>query len=129
MSGTDSLTPAAGSVEADVYAAVKQYVDGCVAADAAVVADAFSADAVMWGYLGDEYATMSGADFAANVVAAADPAGPEYGFSIRVVSVTGNTAHAVLEEQQFLGADFVNNFGLVKRDGRWRIVSKVFQTV
>jgi len=117
------------SEEAAVRAAVQKYVDGCVAADPAGVRDAFDENAIMWGYLGPDYATMSGADFAANVVATAQPAGPEYSFEIHDVTVQGDVAHAVLDEQQFLGADFRNFFGLIKRDGVWRITSKVFTTV
>lgn len=83
----------------------------------------------MWGYLGTEYATMSGADFAANVVAPADPAGSEYSYEIHGISVQGDMVHAVLDEKQFLGSDFRNFFGLVRRDGVWRIASKVFTTI
>ncbi|WP_024355404.1 nuclear transport factor 2 family protein [Leucobacter chironomi] len=117
------------SEAAAVEAAVQKYVDGCAAADADVVRDAFDPNAVMWGYLGPDYATMSGADFAANVVATAEPAGPEYSSEIHSVTVTGDVAHAVLDERGFLGADFRNHFGLIKRDGVWRITSKVFTTV
>ncbi|MBL3689943.1 nuclear transport factor 2 family protein [Leucobacter chromiireducens] len=117
------------AAEAAVRAAVQRYVDGCVAADPAAVRDAFSADAVMWGYLGPDYVTMSGADFAANVIATAAPAGAEYRAEIHGIVVTGSIAHAVLDERQFLGANFRNHFGLVLRDGEWRIASKVFTTV
>lgn len=117
------------SEEAAVRAAVQKYVDGCVAADPAVVADAFDENAVMWGYLGPDYATMSGADFAANVVATAEPAGVAYAAEIHSISIQGEVAHAVLDEKQFLGADFRNYFGLIRRDGVWRITSKVFTTV
>jgi hypothetical protein len=51
-----------------VRAAVQKYVDGCAAADPERVRDAFDEHAVMWGYLGPDYVTMSGADFAAGVV-------------------------------------------------------------
>ncbi|WP_081809956.1 nuclear transport factor 2 family protein [Leucobacter sp. PH1c] len=120
--------PAPQSAEDAVRAAVQRYVDGCVAADPAAVRDAFTEDAMMWGTLGPEAVTMSGADFAANVIATAVPAGPEYGAEIHGIVVTGEIAHAVLDERQFLGADFRNHFGLVRREGVWRIASKVFTT-
>lgn len=112
-----------------VQASVQKYVDGCRAADADVVRDAFDENAVMWGYLGADYATMTGADFADNVVAGAEPAGDEYASEIHSITITGDVAHAVLDEQGFLGADFRNHFGLIRRDGVWRITSKVFTTV
>lgn len=111
-----------------VRAAVQQYVDGCRSADAELVRDAFADDAMMWGYLGDDYVCMSGADFAASVVASASPAGPEYVSEIHSIHFVGDIAQATLDEWQFLGANFRNHFGLVKRDGTWRIVSKVFTT-
>ncbi|MCW2287198.1 nuclear transport factor 2 family protein [Leucobacter luti] len=113
----------------EVRAAVQRYVDGCVAADPAAVAAAFDAHAVMWGYLGPTYTTMTGAEFAANVVAAAAPAGAEYSADIHDIIVTGDIAHAILDERGFLGSDFRNHFGLLRRDGVWRITSKVFTTV
>jgi len=48
---------------------------------------------------------------------------------IHSISVTGETASAVLDERAYLGADFTNRFGLVRIDGTWRIVSKVFTTL
>ncbi|XPP26382.1 MAG: nuclear transport factor 2 family protein [Leucobacter sp.] len=113
----------------DVQAAVQKYVDGCVAADPDLVREAFDEHAVMWGYLGADYVTMSGADFAANVVGTAEPAGDSYAADIHSVSVQGDVATAMLDEKQFLGADFRNFFGLIRRDGVWRITSKVFTTV
>ncbi|WP_087015718.1 nuclear transport factor 2 family protein [Leucobacter sp. 7(1)] len=112
-----------------VKAAVQLYIDGCAAADPSRVADAFDAGAVMWGYLGSEYVTMTGAEFATQVVGTAVPAGPEYRAEIQRIEVTGKVASAVLVESGFLGADFRNELGLVERDGRWRIVSKVFTTL
>ncbi len=115
-------------MEEEVRAAVQKYVDGCVAADAEMVRDAFDENAIMWGYLGPEYSTMSGASFATEVVGTAEPSGPEYSFDIHSISVQGEVATAVLDEKGFLGADFRNFFGLIRRDGVWRITSKVFTT-
>ncbi|MCB1274484.1 MAG: nuclear transport factor 2 family protein [Leucobacter sp.] len=117
------------SSEAEVRAAVQKYVDGCAAADPAMVRDAFDENAVMWGYLGAEYSTMRGAEFAAEVVATAEPLGEEYSYEIHGIVVQGEVAYAILDEVQFLGADFRNFFGLIRRDGVWRITSKVFTTV
>jgi hypothetical protein len=112
-----------------VRAAVQKYVDGCAAADPERVRDAFDEHAVMWGYPGPDYVTMSGADFAAGVVATAQPAGPGYSSEIHSIEVVGDVASAVLDEKGFLGADFRNFFGLIRRGGEWRITSKVFTTV
>ena len=112
-----------------VRAAVQKYVDACIAGDATAVRESFETSSVMWGYLGEKYVTMSGADFAANVIATAEPASAEYSAEIHSIVVTGGVATAVLDERQFLGANFRNFFGLIQRDGDWRITSKVFTTV
>lgn len=117
------------STVAAVAQAIGKYVEGCRAADGAAVAEAFSPDAVMWGYLAGDYVTMSGSDFAEQVVAGAEPAGDEYSHQIHSIEVTGHIATAVLTEKQFQGLDFCNHFGLVHRDGRWRICSKVFTSL
>lgn len=116
-------------MEAEVRAAVQKYIDGCAAADADKVRDSFTDDAFMWGYLGPDYTTMSGADFAANVIAMAEPAGDDYRSEIHSISVKGDVANAVIDEEGFLGANFRNYFGLIRRDGVWRISSKMFTTV
>ena len=112
-----------------VRAAVQKYVDGCASADPERVRDAFDEHALMWGYLGADYVTMSGADFADKVVGTAQPTGGEYSSDIHSIEVVGDVASAVLDERGFLGADFRNFFGLIRRNGEWRITSKVFTTV
>lgn len=113
----------------EVRAAVELYATGVSTNDAATVKRAFSDDAVMWGYLGPDFVTQSAASFADNVVATAPAPDPAYRYEIHSIEVFGNIASAVLEEQAYLGANFRNNFGLVKIDGVWRITSKVFTTV
>ena len=113
----------------EVRAAVERYVKGCRKADADQVRGAFAPGARMWGYLGDDYVEMTGEEFADQVVAPAEPASEEYAATIHGIEITGSVASARLDERGFLGADFSNRFGLVRRDGEWRIVSKVFTTV
>lgn len=115
--------------EEAVVAAVNVYVDGVRAADPARVKEAFRADGRMWGYLGDAFVTMSAGDFAEQVVAASPAPDNAYRADVHDVSVTGQTAVAVLDERAYLGADFRNVFGLVREDGVWRIASKVFTTL
>lgn len=114
---------------AQVREAVELYVQGVSTNDPEMVKRAFSDDAVMWGYLGTDYVTQSATSFADNVVATAPAPDPAYSTTIHSIEVLGNIASAKLDEQAYLGANFRNNFGLVKIDGTWRITSKVFTTV
>lgn len=113
----------------EVRAAVERYAEGCREADAGKVRDAFAPGARMWGYLGPDYVEMTGEEFAEQVIGPAEPASAGYTTSIHGIEIMGDVASARLDEQGFLGADFSNRFGLVRRDGVWRIVSKVFTTV
>lgn len=113
----------------NVVAAIEGYLHGCMRADADAVSAAFAPEAFMWGYLGAEYVAQSGEDFARNVIAEAEPSGSEYSYQIHSVTITGDIAQATIDEQNFLGANFTNYFGLVRKDGTWRIMSKVFTTV
>lgn len=112
-----------------VERAVLKYAEGCGTADEAAVIEAFSPDAVMWGRLAGDYVSMTGREFAASVIADAQPAGPEYSHRVHTIDVTGDIATAILDEEQFLGLDFRNHFGLVRREGQWRICSKVFTSL
>lgn len=117
------------STEADVIAAVQRYVEGVTRADPAIVRGSFAANAVMWGYLGGAYESISADTFAETIVAPPQPAGPEYSHRVHSVVVTGRIASAILDEEGYLGANFRDIFGLVEVDGVWRIASKVFTTV
>lgn len=116
-------------MSAEVIAAVERYVEGVTKADPAIVKDAFLPNAVMWGYLGEQYESITAEFFADVVVAGTSPTGPEYSHEIHSVVVTGRTAVAVLDERGYLGSDFRDVFGLVEIDGVWRIASKVFTTL
>lgn len=116
-------------MEQEVRDAVERYVEAVRTNNPALVKVAFAEDAVMWGYLGPDYVSQSAESFADDVIATAPPADPAYSYEIHSVEAQGNIASATLDEKAFLGADFRNIFGLVKVDGVWRIVSKVFTTL
>ncbi|WP_022890813.1 nuclear transport factor 2 family protein [Agromyces italicus] len=116
-------------MEEQVRAAVELYVTGVSTNDPAVVMRAFNDDAVMWGYLGPELVSQSARSFAEHVVATAPPPDPEYAHEIHGIMITGDIATAVLDEWSYLGSDFRNHLGLVRVEGVWRIVSKVFTTL
>ncbi|MFT3798318.1 aminotransferase class III-fold pyridoxal phosphate-dependent enzyme [Microbacterium sp.] len=113
----------------EIVAAVTAYVEGVRTADPTRVKDAFRADGTMWGYLGDQFVTMSAGEFAEQVVATSPAPDDSYSYEIHSVSATGDVASAVLDEKAYLGANFRNYFGLVRSEGTWRIASKVFTTV
>jgi hypothetical protein len=55
-------------------------------------------------------------------------AGADYKATIESVHVTGNIASVVLRETGFGPFNFTDYFHLLKKDGKWQIVSKTFTT-
>ena len=112
--------------ELDAVAAVVQlYVHGAAQADVGPLKEAFHESARMFGNENDEHSDVPISEFFEYVAETPVP-GP--GFRSRIVSidVVGDAAVAVLAEDDYQGVDYVNFFSLVKLDGTWKIVTKVF---
>lgn len=117
--------------EAAVESVIEDYVKGVSTGDTELLARTFRDDARMWGYLGPDLLSEPIAEFFKVVEDSRKDMSWTEGFrhSIRSVEVNGRIAHGVLEEQGYLGADFVNHFTLVNDGERWRIATKTFTTV
>lgn len=89
--------------EDEVRAAVERYVEGVRRNGPEAVERAFTDDAAIRGYLGPDWVTRSGADFAAEVVATAPPADPAYRYGIHGIGVYDNIVRVVLDEDAYLG--------------------------
>lgn len=126
MSGTETNEAAA------VRATMERYVDAVYRADVDTLRELFHPAAAMCGYLGDDL--LAGgpepffADLAGRQSMQAD--GAPYKAEIADVHASSLTASLRVEETGFFGAfSFVNYFHLLKVDGDWKIVSKLFQSV
>ncbi len=124
---SDVFLPA-GDDLAGVRAVVERYVTGVADGDVDAVRRAFRADAHLWGFLGDEPASMPVEAFLDIVAEAPSPTATaaDYAGEITAVSVTGGIGMATLVERAYLGMDFVNHFTLLREGGEWRIASKTF---
>mmetsp|Transcript_27434 Transcript_27434/g.55450 ORF Transcript_27434/g.55450 Transcript_27434/m.55450 type:complete len:288 (-) Transcript_27434:226-1089(-) len=118
---------------AGVRAIMEKYVEGTWTADLALVKSIFHESAVMNGYVGkhamlgtpqpfyDEMAKLAskGESFKAR--------GLPYKGEIVTVHVYGQTAEAVVQERGYAGTlAFTDAFHLIKIDGEWKILSKLF---
>jgi hypothetical protein len=56
-------------------------------------------------------------------------AGAEYACTITSISISGNAAAVEMAMEPYHEHDFVDYFQLLKVDGRWWIVSKLFDAV
>lgn len=115
------------------YDAVAQviglYTDGAYNADIATLRKAFHADAQMYGYFGGNlFAGPIETVFYPVLSGNPSPASRKEAYKSRIVriDVTGDSAVAVLAEENFMGANFTDYFSLLKIGGAWKIVNKTF---
>ncbi len=111
--------------EYDVIAKVVQhYIDGARSGKGDEMTPAFHEDATVFGYVGPDL-------FAGpiqNLFAWTDDNGPATALEDRIASidVTGTVATVRLELENWTGFRFTDLFTLLKVDGDWKIMNKVF---
>ena len=116
----------------EVKKVIQSYIDGTYEADIEKLKSVFHEKAVMNGYLGQDTILADPAPFIEDISSAPsmksnyDP----YQAEIESIYIEGNIASVIVSETGFRGtASLVDLFHLIKTDGEWRIISKVFTTV
>lgn len=116
----------AGGDREAILAVVQDYMDGMVFADSAKLTRALHP---RWSCIGNFQGGLewdSREAFIAGVIAnAAPPADGAYFHEVLSVDVTGHTA-AVKVTNDYLGMRFTDYLSLLKLDGEWVVVNKVF---
>ena len=109
-------------------ATITELVDACHAGDGDRLRGVFSQGALMSGYFNGVYYSGSPEPFYDEVRDNPAPAsiGEEYIAEITSVEEYGDIANAILQEKNFLGANFINLYQLARVDGNWLIVSKAY---
>ena len=118
------MTEQAIPAQEAITAVLQHYLDGARSGRADDMRPAFHADATIFGYVGDEF-------FAGPIeklFAWHDENGPATGLESQIASidVAGTVATARLELDDWTGYKFTDMFTLLKTDGTWKIMSKVF---
>jgi hypothetical protein len=111
--------------ESDAIAeTIRRYVEGGRSGRGADMRAAFHPGATIYGYIGDEL--FSGP--IEKLFDWNDQNGPAAGLRSRLagVDVEGSIATARLELDDWTGHKFTDMFTLLKTDGEWKIISKVF---
>ena len=103
---------------------LQHYIDGARSGRGADMKPAFHEDATVFGYVGPDL-------FAGpiqNLFDWNDQNGPATGLSARIatIDVVGTAATVRLELENWTGHRFTDLFTLLKIDGKWRIMNKVF---
>ena len=106
--------------------AIQPYLDGAKAGKGDVMKPAFHESATVYGYLGD---TLVQGPIKL-IYDWTDSLGPAPMINPRIVKVdvAGTTASARLEVDDWQNYRFTDTFNLMKIEGKWLIVNKIFHT-
>lgn len=103
---------------------VMQYVNGCATGDVELTKKAFHKDAIMYGYLNGELSAGSIDNLYAAIGALGADAATKA--EVDVVQLVGTAAVARVVLSDWHGLSFTDFHSLVKIDGKWTIVAKIF---
>lgn len=108
----------------EIKEVVMQYVNGCATGDVELTKKAFHKDAIMYGYLNGELSAGS----IENLYAAVGQLGAatETKAEVDVMEVVGTAATVRVVLENWHGLSFTDFHSLVKIDGKWIIVAKIF---
>ena len=108
----------------EITEAMQAYIDGARTGKGPTMKPAFHNDATMFGYVGAE---LFGGPIQ-HLYDWNDRNGPATGIQSRFTSidVVGTAASVRLDTDNWTGHRFTDFFNLVKIDGQWKVVSKVF---
>lgn len=103
---------------------VMQYVNGCATGDVELTKKAFHKDAIMYGYLNGELCAGS----IENLYGAIRSLGADTNTKaeVDVMEVVGTAATVRVALEGWHNLSFTDFHSLVKMDGKWIIVAKIF---
>lgn len=109
---------------AAIRAVIQHYIDGAISGKGETMRPAFHMDATIYGYVGNDL-------FAGPIQGLYDwndSNGPAAGLvsHIAAIDIAGTVASVRLESDNWTGHRFTDFFNLLKIDGRWQIMNKVF---
>lgn len=110
---------------------VNKYGDGITNGDVALLRSAFHPQAMMYGASGDSATIMEIEGLFGYVASQEAPAttGEQHRCTISKIDVAGHAASVEVMQENCYGVNYVNYFQLLKMDGQWLIVSKVYDAV
>jgi hypothetical protein len=105
-----------------------KYIEGCKQAKSSVMKPAFSAKATMFSVDGDSKLTGGPIQGLFDGIDSAFRPSPEAQAAIVKVDIVGIAASARIDANDVSGFSFTDFFHLLKVDGEWTVVSKVYHT-
>jgi hypothetical protein len=108
--------------------AVQLYVEGVAKGDAATLDQAFQEGAWMFGSVGGQRLDMPITEMIKLIVEKPADVDGTFAATVRSVEEEGDVAVVAVEEHGFWGTlSFVDFMSVVRIDGSWKIVNKVFE--
>lgn len=116
------------AAEAEVRAVMQGYIDASKTPDEKAMRALFHPDALMSGSVAGGPMRIGKPEgfFTSLGKAAVGPAQPYGPASVAQVTVVGDVATGTVEESNFRGNKYTDLFQLVRHDGKWLIVSKIY---
>ena len=111
---------------------IQNYMDGTYKKDIPMLKGVFHEKAVMNGYLGPDVLLADPSGFIADIESSPSMAenNDPYQGEIESIRIEGNVASVIVSETGFKGSGtLVDFFHLIKVDGKWAIISKLFTTI
>ena len=114
--------------EDGIRQAINFYIEGLREGSVETLKEAFHEQATMCGYLGETLMIVPIQELYDFVGLHDAPAktGELFSASIAAIEIAGSVASAKITEKSYQGFDFTTLFHLLKIEGRWWIVGKVF---
>lgn len=116
----------------DEYAAVAQalstYYDGLYHGDTSALGEVFHPDARYVTASSGKLLHLDMKSYLPKVEARQSPEslGESYGYTLESIEFAGSTAASVRMRSSMLGKHFIDFLSMINVDGKWRIISKVF---
>lgn len=111
-----------------IVAVLNKYNDGCKQADSSIMKPAFNTQATMFSVDGEGKLAGGGIETLFDGIDSAFKPSPEAQGAIVRVDIVGIAASARIDTNDVSDFCFTDFFHLLKVEGRWTVISKIFHT-
>ncbi|MGX9730022.1 nuclear transport factor 2 family protein [Janthinobacterium aestuarii] len=111
-----------------IVAVLNQYNAGGAQADSSIMRPAFSSEATIFGVDGEDKLTGGPIEGLFEIIDSAFRPSPQAKAVIARIDIVGTAASARVDTDDISGFRFTDFFNLLKVQGEWTIVSKIYHT-
>lgn len=111
-----------------IVAVLNQYNAGGAQANSSIMRPAFSSEATIFGVDGEDKLTGGPIEGLFEIIDSAFRPSPQAKAAIARIDIVGTAASARVDTDELSGFRFTDFFNLLKVQGEWTIVSKIYHT-